>query len=665
VNVGILFTVRISSSRLPGKALLEVRGIPMIVYLIKRFKAMCSEKLIICTTDLPEDSCFDIIAEQLEIEIFHGNANNILHRHLKCAEQFFLDYIINVDCDDIFSSPELVERITSKLPMYNVVYSDGYPFGTNLFAYSTEVMGFLPVHEKQVDTGWGALIKNNPSFTQYVIEANSNERNEIRLSMDYMQDFLLFKCIIEALDMDTRVVSQNEIIEYVKNNQVLLSGFNNKMSEGQKLYLKAKQIIPGGTQLLSKRPEMFLPDYWPSYYSRAKGCKVWDLDGYVYTDCSYMGIGANVLGYAFEPVDEAAKQAIENGGMCTLNAPEEVTLAELILKIHPWADMVRYAKAGGEAMAMAVRIARAYAKKDIVLVCGYHGWHDWYLAANLVRGDPLADVHLKGLDPSGVPQRLAGSNLIFHYNDLPGFMKLIDENEGRIAAVVMEPIRNEYPRDGFLDEVRQVTSKKKIVLIFDEITAGFRICCGGSHLMLNVEPDIAVFAKGITNGYPLSVLIGKADVMSAAQDTFISSTFWTERVAFAAAIASVNYFKEYEVHKHLMELGQYVQLKWKELAEACNLDILVGGIFPLSHFSLQYKDALAHKTFFTQQMLSEGYLASTAFYLSLAHSKEIVDGYLTACGKVFQSISDIRNTGGSIINYLKGPVCHEGFQRLN
>ena len=437
------------------------------------------------------------------------------------------------------------------------------------------------------------------------------------------------------------------------------------MSKGQQLYQKAKQMIPGGTQLLSKRPEMFLPDFWPSYYSKAKGCKVWDIDGNAYIDCSLMGVGANVLGYAFEPVDAAAKEAIACGGMCSLNAPEEVALAELLIELHPWADMVRYAKAGGEAMAMAARIVRAYAKKDMVLVCGYHGWHDWYLAANLVAGDPLASVHLKGLDAVGVPQGLAGTNLIFQYNDLPGFKKLIDENEGHIAAVIMEPIRNEYPAGDFLQAIRRITAERGIVLVFDEISSGFRMCCGGSHLSLGVAPDIAVFAKGMSNGYPVAALIGKRDIMSAAQDTFISSTFWTERTALAAAIASINYFKEHEVYKHLMQMGQYVQAQWKALANACGLDIHVGGIYPLSHFSFNYHDALAYKTYFTQQMLSAGYLAGTALYLSLAHTKDIVDAYLKVCENVFQSLSDIVHADKNVLDYLKGPVCHAGFQKLD
>ena len=437
------------------------------------------------------------------------------------------------------------------------------------------------------------------------------------------------------------------------------------MGKGQELYKRAKEIIPGGTQLLSKRPEMWLPEQWPSYYSRAKGCEVWDLDGNHYYDMSIMGVGANVLGYAFDEVDQAAKKAIDRGSMCTLNAPEEVELAEALLDLHPWADMVRYAKAGGEAMAMAARIARAYTGKDIVLVCGYHGWHDWYLSANLTKGDPLADVHLKGLAPAGVPKGLAGTNLIFHYNQEEEFEALVKENRGKIAAVIMEPIRNDYPNPGYLEKIREITEAEGIVLIFDEITAGFRLCPGGSHLKLGVTPDIAVFAKAMTNGYPVSAIVGKRDVMEAAQETFISSTFWTERIALAAALESIRCYQKYKVDEVQSRVGGRVKEGWLRAAERQGIKIHVSGILPLIHFEFLYENPLIYKTFFTQQMLKKGYLAATGLYVSLAHTESIIEEYLAACENVFEEIGKICLEGKEIMEYLDGPVCHAGFERLN
>ncbi len=437
------------------------------------------------------------------------------------------------------------------------------------------------------------------------------------------------------------------------------------MGKGQDLYNRAKEIIPGGTQLLSKRPEMWLPEKWPAYYSSAKGCEVWDMDGNHYYDLSIMGVGANVLGYANDEVDRAAKEAIDKGGMCTLNAPEEVELAELLLKLHPWAGMVRYAKAGGEAMAVATRIARAYTGKDIVLVCGYHGWHDWYLSANLVKGDPLADVHLKGLEPTGVPKGLAGTNLIFHYNNIEEFCSLAEKNRGNIAAVIMEPIRNDYPTPGYLEEIRSITENEGIVLIFDEITAGFRLCAGGSHLMLGVNPDMAVFAKAMTNGYPVSAVIGKKAVMQAAQETFISSTFWTERIALAATVRSIRLYQEHRVWERQKEIGGKIQEGWKKISQTTGVKIHVSGILPLSHFEFLYPDPLSYKTYFTQEMLKRGFLAATGVYTSYAHTDEVIDLYLAACEDVFATIADMHQKGIPVRDKLEGPVCHAGFERLN
>ena len=325
------------------------------------------------------------------------------------------------------------------------------------------------------------------------------------------------------------------------------------MGKSQKLYQRAKSMIPGGTQLLSKRPEMFLPEYWPAYYKKAKGCYVWDLDDRKYMDASYMGIGANVLGYADEDIDLAVEWAISNGSMCTLNAPEEVALAEKIIELHPWATQVRYAKTGGEALAVAVRIARAYAKKDIILFCGYHGWSDWYLAANLSEDSALDGHLIQGLEPAGVPRGLAQTAFPFRYNDINNFLELIETYKGRIAAVVLEPIRNIYPKNDFLQTVREVTKREDIVLIADEVSAGFRLNCGGAHLTLGFEPDMAVLAKALGNGYPMSVIFGKAGYMESAQSTFISSTYWTERTGLCAALAVIKKYQAEHVEKHLTQ----------------------------------------------------------------------------------------------------------------
>ena len=196
------------------------------------------------------------------------------------------------------------------------------------------------------------------------------------------------------------------------------------MSTGNKLYNKAKLLIPGGTMLFSKRPEIFLPNLWPSYYTKTKDCYVWDLDGVKYTDFSHMGVGTNSLGYNNEFVDKEVINAINMGNMSTLNNPDEVLLAEKLIELHSWADMVRFARTGGEANSIAIRIARAAAGKDKIAVCGYHGWHDWYLSANLNKSKNLDNHLIPGLNPNGVPQNLSNTVIPFEYNDIELFKKL-------------------------------------------------------------------------------------------------------------------------------------------------------------------------------------------------------------------------------------------------
>ncbi|WP_373032492.1 aminotransferase class III-fold pyridoxal phosphate-dependent enzyme [Sulfurovum sp.] len=435
------------------------------------------------------------------------------------------------------------------------------------------------------------------------------------------------------------------------------------MGKSQELYNKAKKLIPGGTQLLSKRPEMFLPDLWPAYYSKAKGCQIWDLDNNQYTDMSYMGIGSCILGYADETVNNAVKEAVDNGNMTTLNAPEEVELAELLCDLHPWADKVRYARSGGESMAIAVRIARAKTQKDIVLFCGYHGWHDWYLAANLADDEALDGHLIPGLSPRGVPRGLKGTSFPFKYNDVDGFLALYEEHKGNIAAIVMEPLRNVHPNQDFIDAIHAKSQESDVVLIVDEITAGWRLNVGGAHLLLGIQPDIAVFGKAISNGFPMGAILGKKEVMDAAQDTFISSTYWTDRIGFVSSLATIHALQKNNVVEHLWNMGKKVQEGWTAAAKVHGLAIHVDGIYPLGHFGFDHKESLALKTLFTKLMLEKGFLATTAFYASYAQKEKDVQSYLKAVDEVFSTLAGYINED-DIAKHLQTPVCHSGFSRL-
>lgn len=441
------------------------------------------------------------------------------------------------------------------------------------------------------------------------------------------------------------------------------------MPDVQDAYRRASEIIPGGTQLLSKRPEMFAPEKWPAYYREARGCEVIDMEGRRFIDMSLGGILACILGYSDPDVNAAVMRRVSLGSMSTLQTYDEVELAELLLQIHPWADNARFTRAGGESMAVAVRIARASTGRDRIALCGYHGWHDWYLAANLTpatdeKNANALDGHLlPGLEPRGVPSRLAGDTLTFHYNNLDELDAVIGKYGSELAAIVMEPTRHTDPQPGFLEGVRQRCDTLGAPLIFDEISIGWRLGLGGAHLQYGVNPDIAVFAKALGNGFPIGAIIGNRQTMQAAQSSFISSTFWTEGVGPAAAVACLRKLMQHDVPAHLKNIGSLVIDGWQQLGKKHNLPIKTPGRPELALLVFDHPEAAALTTLVTVRMLDRGFLTAAAFNATFAHEPRHVTAYLSALDEVFQELHAAIETG-DVAGRIGSPVKHTGFRRL-
>ncbi|MGB0578394.1 MAG: aminotransferase class III-fold pyridoxal phosphate-dependent enzyme [Limisphaerales bacterium] len=430
----------------------------------------------------------------------------------------------------------------------------------------------------------------------------------------------------------------------------------------QATYREAKELIPGGTQLLSKRPEMFAPEQWPAYYREARGCEVIDIEGNRFIDMSLNGILACILGYADPDVNAAVIRRVGLGSMSTLQTQDEVELAKLLTEIHSWAQQARFTRAGGESMTAAVRIARAFSGRDKVALCGYHGWHDWYLAANL-RDDKLTGHLLPGLDPAGVPKDLAGLTHTFRYNQLADLDAIIAKHGKELGAVVMEPTRHTDPEPGFLEGVRERCDRLAIPLVFDEISIGWRLGLGGAHLKLGVNPDIAVFAKALGNGFPIGAIIGTRAVMQAAQGSFISSTFWTEGVGPAAAVACVKKMMNTDVPAHLAKIGGLVNEGWRELGRKHDVPVLTPGRPEASLLAFDHPQAAALTTLMTARMLKRGYLAAGGFNATLAHEPRHVTAYLAALDEVFAELASAIQSG-DIEQRIGGPVKHSHFARL-
>ena len=435
-------------------------------------------------------------------------------------------------------------------------------------------------------------------------------------------------------------------------------------NKGQRLYSHAKQIIPGGTHLFSKRPELFLPNLWPSYFSKTEGCHVWDLDNNKFIDMSHMSVGTSSLGYCNSNIDNEVKLTIKRGNMSTLNCPEEVELAEKLIELHPWAEMVRFARTGGEANSIAVRIARASSGRDKIAICGYHGWHDWYLSANLSDSSNLEDHLLPGLNPLGVPRELKNTVFPFNYNDIDELKKIIKENPD-LAAVKMEVVRSVEPKNEYLKEVRRLCTENNIVLIFDECTSGFRETYGGVHKKYNVFPDLCMLGKALGNGYAITAGIGEREIMESAQNTFISSTFWTERIGPTAGLATLKEMEKVKSWEIITAKGKTIKNNWRKLASNHNISIKITGMDALATFIIESDNWLKYKTYITQSMLEKNFLAANVVYTSTKHSNKILNEYFDSLDKVFRKIGDFERGVDSVDDHLISDVCQSAFKRLN
>ena len=427
-------------------------------------------------------------------------------------------------------------------------------------------------------------------------------------------------------------------------------------------YRRAKRVIPGGVQLLSKRPEMYAPERWPAYYEQAMGCEVVDTSGRRYIDMSSNGILSCLLGFADPDVNEAVIRRVHLGSMSTQQTNDEAQLAELLCELHPWAANARFARTGGEAMAMAVRIARATTGRDKVAICGYHGWHDWYLAASHQQ-DALRDHLLPGLSAAGVPRALAGTCFPFHYNRLDELDEILAEHSDQLAAIVFEPIRHTAPEPDFLSGLQSRAADAGALLIADEISAGWRLCTGGSHLPLGIEPDMAVFAKAISNGYAMSAVIGNRASMAAVERSFISSAYWTEAIGPAAALATVRKLRGLEVCDHIAKIGQAMQEGWLRLGEETPLTFTVRGRADAVLLGIDHPDANALMTLYTTRMLDRGFLAAGGFNPTWAHSLEHVEQCLSAARDVAAELSEAAEAGDAV-RRIGGREKHTMFRRL-
>lgn len=676
MRVVAIVQARMDSSRLPCKVMKAIDGVPMIELLLARLsRATSLHQIIVATPTGFSNLPLVEHVRKLGFACEQGSEQDVLTRYINAGLAHQADIVVRITADCPLVDPKLVDDMVNHFLAAGVDYACNnypptYPDGLDI-----EVVSMAALLQSQASNELNAYHREH--VTPYIRESGyfkvqtfpyHADWSMARWTVDELEDFEVVTRVFKHFSPDIhfgweQVLGLLQIApEMFADNSKILRNEGANMSNGQKLWKRAKRVIPGGNMLLSKRPEMFLPEKWPTYFSEAKGCNVWDIDGNEYIDMCIMGIGTNTLGYGHPEVDAAVMKAIAAGNMSTLNCPEEVLLAERLVELHPWADMVRLARTGGEANAIAIRIARAASGRDNVAFCGYHGWHDWYLSANLADDRGLDGHLLPGLAPNGVPRSLAGTVFPFSYNNYEELESLVMAHN--IGVIVMEVFRNVEPADNFLQKVRKLATDRKIVLIFDECTSGFRETFGGLHKKFGVIPDMAMFGKALGNGYAITATIGRRDVMEAGQSTFISSTFWTERIGPVAALKTLEIMDRTKSWNTITAIGNQIRELWKSLADKHGLNISHWGMPALAGYSFDGPHALAYKTLVTQEMLARGYLASNSVYACTSHTPEVLAGYVAALDPVFGLVKEC-DEGRPLGDLLKSPVCHSGFRRIN
>ncbi len=668
-----IIQARYNSIRYPGKVLEKINKKTILEILIKRLsRSKYISKIIVACSNNTKDRAIINVCKKMNIDYFSGSENDVLDRFYYAATKYRANNVVRITADCPLVDPEIVDNVIDSFFLKSVDYATNtnppsFPDGMDVEIFKFSILKEAHVKAKKP--------LEREHVTPYIIDNKKIKKfnllhpvnaSDIRLTLDEKADFEVIKNLINKFNGNLYFSLKNILNLYKTNknvfsmNKYLTRNEGLNISKGQKMWKRANSVIPGGTMLFSKNPNIFLPEKWPAYFSKTKGCKVWDLDNIAFNDISFMGLGTNTLGYSHPNVEKKVIEVIKKGTMSTLNSTEEILLAEKLITLHPWAEMAKFTRSGGEANAVAIRIARAASGKDKVAICGYHGWHDWYLASNINNNNNLNNHLMRQTPIKGVPKNLRNTVFSFDYNNYNQLSKIIEEQD--IGIIKMEVRRNEEPKNNFLQKVRKLATEKKIILIFDECTSGFRQTFGGLHKYYKVDPDMAIFGKALGNGHAINAIIGKKSIMSCNSSTFVSSTFWTERIGPAAALETLKIMEKTQSWKIISDIGKKIKKNWKKIAKENKIKINIYGVDAISNFSFNSKMHNAYKTLISQEMIKNNILASNVVFTCTSHSENILDKYFYVLNKIFRKINKCENEHEDIYNLLEVPESIKGMR---
>jgi glutamate-1-semialdehyde aminotransferase/spore coat polysaccharide biosynthesis protein SpsF (cytidylyltransferase family) len=681
-NVVAIIQARMASTRLPGKVLADIEGRPMLWHIVRRVRrATALNGVLVATSVAEDDDAIVRMCKLYEIPVFRGSHNDVLDRYYQAAKSCNADVVVRITGDCPLIDADVIDTVIETFFKESCDYATNtlrytYPDGLDTEVFSVEALEIawreacLPLEREHVTP----FLKNAERFRIGSVASQINvAAGSLRWTVDEPSDLEFTRAIYrrfngqsyfgytDILRMITEtpdILGVNQAI--VRNEGYYRSFFKEPpvpplprtLEQSRLLKQRAERLIPACTQTFSKGPSQFVQGIAPVFLARGEGSHVWDVDDNEYIDWP-MALGPVILGHNYPEVIEAVRRQLRDGVAFSLPHSLEIEVAELLCETIPCAEMVRFGKNGSDVTAAAVRVARAFTGRDLVACCGYHGWQDWYIGTTTRC--------------SGVPKAVRDLTLAFDYNDIDSLKRLFAEYHGQIAAVILEPIGVQEPINAFLQEVQKEAHRGGALLVFDEVVTGFRLAMGGAQQHFGVIPDLACVGKAMGNGFPISAIVGRRDVMQLFDEVFFSFTFGGEAIALAAAKATIRTLRGHNVIARLWEQGKRLQDGYGVLARAHGIDNYTRCVGLPPHTVVVFRDAegqesLLVKSLFMQECLKRGVLFSGVQNICFRHSPADIDATLRVYNTALAIVADAVKHG-TVHQRLEGAPVEPVFRR--
>jgi len=671
-----IIQARMASTRLPGKVLCDIEGKTMLQCIFERVsRAQTVDQIVVATSTGGTDDPIDSFCRNLNIECFRGSEHDVLSRFYEAACLYHAEVIVRITADCPLIDPGVIDKVVRAFFESNVDYAANVLHYTYPDGLDTEVFSFVAL-ERVVRTAIKpaerehvtSLFRFGSMFRTLNVESEHDHTySKLRFTVDDIDDLARVRGIYRELGKDG-AFDYDELLGFIMRNQhnaALESSTTSNYGYYKSLYdqatsgaapprpmvqsqawlARASKVIPNASQTFSKSTSQYVKGISPVFLQRGKGCQVWDVDNNSYIDY-VQGLLPNILGYAHEEVNAAAFAQSNQGHSFSLPHPLEVELAERLVRLIPCAEMVRFGKNGSDATAGAVRAARAITGRQRIACCGYHGWQDWYIGSTSRH--------------AGVPDAVRNLTHPFPYNDLSELEKLLSKHPSEFAAVIMEPVNFHMPAPGYLEGVKKLAHKHQALLIFDEICSGFHLGLGGAQQLFGVQPDMACFGKALGNGFPISCVVGRKDLMTVFSDIFFSFTLGGEVASMAAAVKVLDVLENTDALAQMQAMGRRLQDGFNTFATLAGVaDRFTCTGFPTWSL-IQYKDML-HRSLFQQEAIKRGILIIATHNLTAAHDNSAVEHTLEMYAEIFKTLGEWLHNDDPA-SHLEGPMVEAVFK---